>query len=87
MQEKVEILYLNIKAKTPLDLYFETSIRNIEEHFMEAFVYAGYTEIDLENMNKEIEDIKTWEPLERINFIADIALRCECLEEFKKKMK
>lgn len=73
----MEVIYLDLKAKTPLELYFETSLKKCDDDFMEAFVLAGYTEKQLIKMNKSVERLRK-NPRRALKVIAEIAKRCNC---------
>lgn len=71
----MQVVNLDLKATTPLELYFETSLKNCNEHFMMAFVIAGYTEAQLVNMNKSIERLIANKP-RMLKVIRAVRRRC-----------
>ena len=55
----MNLISLNLKAVTPLELYFESNLKQYEEHFMMAFAIKGYTEQQLIDLNTELARMKT----------------------------
>ena len=53
-----EVQFLNFRANTPLQLYFETLILGHQEHFTMAFIIRGYDTEDLNKMNIILEKHK-----------------------------
>ena len=53
-----EVQFLNLKATTLLQLYFETLILGHKEHFTMAFMIRGHDAEDLNKMNIILEEHK-----------------------------
>ena len=82
----MNLISLNLKAVTPLELYFESNLKQCEEHFMMAFVIKGYTEQQLIDLNTELARMKKL-PDGGLSIIKTIAVKLDLLKEFNMKLK
>lgn len=76
-----ELIYLDLKSTTPLQLYFETKLKGVEEEFMMAFVLGGYSDTDLDIMNAQLRSMSKSED-GGLSIIEEIATKLELLKEF-----
>ena len=82
----MNLINLNLKAITPLELYFESNLKQCEEHFIMAFVIKGYTKQQLLDLNTELDRMKKL-PDGGLSVIKTIAIKLDLLKEFNMKLK
>jgi len=84
MKQEPELYFLDLKATTLLELYFETSMKKIEEHFIGAAA-VKYTKEEYLEFEDELKIFFVKPEQEKIQFIRDTAIKCNCLKEFEDK--
>ena len=81
----MEVTFLGLQASTPLELYFETSIKDCTEHFLDAFVTAGYTAQQLSKLNTSIARLHR-NPIRTLQVVRAVTIRCNCLKLYTAKL-
>jgi hypothetical protein len=66
----------HLQSKTPLDLYYETMIWDIEDDFLMHFALMGFTSEDLIEVNRIAKESTKDEAISNIMQMAD---RCNCM--------